>query len=149
MARKSTGAEALEKAQLELTTATTIEQFQIAQAVVMPLVLGLTLLQTSSVLGKTPGWVARARIRFINDLSNVKTPILRGGRRNSVLPLDEEIDFVSEALKASGPYKRPAKVLKNALEKRLQRTVAVSTAYKLLARVETARRIEIAAITRK
>ena len=114
MARKPTGTEALAQALLNLTTATTIEQFQLAQAVVMPLVLGLTLTETASIMGKTPGWVARARIGFIKKSSEKKAPKSQGGRRNSLLSFDEEIDFVARANARGNPWLPPATVLNGA-----------------------------------
>lgn len=79
MARKPTGNEALEKAQQDLISATTINQLQVAQAVVMPLLLGLTLTETASVIGKTAGWVARSRISYIKKFSEAKVSEGRAG----------------------------------------------------------------------
>jgi hypothetical protein len=149
MARKSTGTEALAKAQVDLISATTIEQFQVAQAVVMPLVLGLTLAETASVMGRTPGWVARARINYIKRALEKKTPKPQGGRRNSLLTHDEEIDFVARANIHGNPWLKTAVALKKALDKHLGRKVAMSTAYKMIGRVEQARKQEIDAIPDK
>lgn len=140
MARKPTGSNVLEKARLELTSATTLEQFRIAQAVVLPLAFGMTLTETASVVGMTPGWVARARIRYIKKTTEVKEQKPKGGRRNSLLSLDDEIDFVSRAFSERGPYRSPVLNLKKAIKAKIGREPASSTVYKLIARVEHAKK---------
>lgn len=148
MARKPTGNEALEKAQLELTSATTIKQFQVAQAVVMPLLLGLTLTETASVIGKSPGWVARSRLSYIKKISEEKKPETRGGRRKPLLSLQKEFDFVAYAI-GWGEHRRVARFLTETLEKALGRPVAISTSYRMIERVKKARGTELKAEVQK
>ena len=115
----------------------------------MPLVLGLTLAETASVIGKTPRCVARARIRFIERISSVKTPLPRGGRRNALLTPSEEIDMVLKFSRYHARVRlwepRPGEIKKQ-LDKQLGRNVALSTVYKMIERVENARKIEIDAL---
>lgn len=136
MARKSTGHEALTQARSELLTAETVEQLRVAQAVVFPLDLGISLSRTAEMIGKTPGWVARARICYISNYKNAELPGLRGGRRNNLLPPDEEIEFVKAALlEPRARSVSDVNALKFALEKRVGRRIALSTAYNILDRV--------------
>ena len=138
MARKPTGIEALEQARHDLLGATSVEQFRVAQAVILPLELGISLARTAELIGMTPGWVARARIRYIYLYNNVELPAARGGRHNNLLAPDEEIDFVEAALR--GPTRDRSisdiQALKSALEKRLRRHIALSTAYNILNRAK-------------
>lgn len=142
MARRLTGTEALDKAKQELISATTVKQFQVAQSVVMPLLLGLTLAETASVIGKSPGWVARSRLSYIKDSSEGKKPERRGGRRNSMLSLQREFDFVAYAI-GRGGFHGAARVLSETLKTKLDRRVAISTAYRMIERVKKTRGIEL------
>jgi hypothetical protein len=148
MTRRLTGNEALEKAKLELISATTVKQFQVAQAVVMPLLLGLTLTETASVIGKSPGWVARSRLSYIKSFSQAKKPEGRGGRRNPLLSLQKEFDFVAYAI-GFGGFHGAARLLSEMLEKKLGRPVAISTAYRMIERVEKTRGIELEAVVQE
>lgn len=139
MARKPTGIEALEQARHDLLGATSVEQFRVAQAVILPLELGISLARTAELIGMTSGWVARARIRYIYLYNNAEIPAPRGGRRNNLLAPEEEIDFVEAALR--GPTRDRSisdiQALKSALEKRLGHDrFALSTAYNILNRVK-------------
>lgn len=136
MARNPTGNEALAQARSDLLTAETVAELRVAQAVVFPLDLGISLTRTAELIGKTPGWVARARISYISNHKNAELPGLRGGRRNNLLPPDEEIEFVKAALLEPRVQSISDVIaLKFALEKRVGRRIALSTAYNILDRV--------------
>jgi len=142
MARKSTGTEALEKAQQDLISATTINQLQVAQAVVMPLLLGLTLTETASVIGKTAGWVARSRISYIKKFSEATVSEGRGGRRNSLLTLDQELYYVAYAIAMAGRW-GAARLLREIFKEHRDLTVARSTAIRIIERVERTRKTDL------
>ncbi len=137
MARRSTGIEALEQARHDLHCATSVEQLRVAQSVILPLDLGISLARTANLIGVTPGWVARARIRYIHLYNYGEIADTRGGRRNNLLAPDEEIDFVEAALRGPGRnhWLSDVQALKSALETRVKRRIALSTAYNILNRV--------------
>lgn len=144
MGRLPSGSEALDQARLDLTNASSVHQLRAAQAVVFPLDLGLSLTATAKLIGMTPGWVARARVRYIQLHKNGKKPEIRGGRRNNLLTLDEEVEIVRAAIsKQRNTWDSLVVTLRKELERRLQqrspqrspRTVALSTAYNILNRV--------------
>jgi len=55
MARKASGADQLDQALLALRTAQTADELRAAQAVVLPLALGLSLRQTAQAIGRSVG----------------------------------------------------------------------------------------------
>ncbi len=65
MARTASGTEVLKQAQRALREAKTVEELRQAQAVVLPLLLGVSTQQTASVLGVSKGWACQLRRRFI------------------------------------------------------------------------------------
>jgi len=139
MARRPTGTVVLEQARLDLYAAKTVKQLRVAQAVVFPLDLGIDLARTSELIGMTPGWVARARVRYISLYTIGKKADTRGGRRNNLLTPDEEKEFVRNALlRHRYSWDTLAIGLKEALDKKLHRGVALSTAYNILDRVKRA-----------
>jgi len=56
MGRRASGGEFLEQAKACLTEARTVEALRQAQAVVLPLELGLSLEQTAQAIGVSVGW---------------------------------------------------------------------------------------------
>ncbi|SFM82331.1 hypothetical protein SAMN05421863_105712 [Nitrosomonas communis] len=56
MARVASGKEVLEQAKALLVNARTIEELNQAQAVVLPLELGLSMEQTATAIGTSIGW---------------------------------------------------------------------------------------------
>lgn len=99
MARRPTGAEALERAREAVKTAETVNELRAAQAVLLPLEFGLNLGQTGEVLGRTPAWVSRTRRAFI--LETLETPggrPGRGGRRHALMPSEDELALVKRAM---------------------------------------------------
>jgi len=136
MARKARGRDLLEQAKGCLSKAKTAEELRQAQAVVMPLEFGLSMEQTARAIGVSTGWACQLRNRFIREggISQKDKP-LRGGRRRENMSLEEEETFLA-------PFFDSAKVggilvvseIKNALEQRLGRNVALASAYNLLHR---------------
>jgi hypothetical protein len=136
MARHPTGYEALEAAKLDILNATTVKQMRVAQAVVLPLELRISLAQTAAMIGMTPGWVARTRVRYIAKHSCSHMLDSRGGRRNFLVTPDEEEKMVAEVLKNRRNYWRlPVHALRNKLNAKVGREIALSTTYNILNRV--------------
>lgn len=133
MARKASGKDVLEAAKVQLAKAKTAEQLRQAQAVVLPLEFGLSLEQTAKAIGLSVGWACQLRTRFVREGSCVQST--RGGRRRENLTREEEAAFLA-------PFFEKAKVggilivgeIKQALDTRLGRTVALASAYNLLHR---------------
>jgi transposase len=102
----------------------------------MPLEFGLSIEQTARAIGVSPGWACQLRNRFIREggIHREDKP-LRGGRRRVNMSLEEEEAFLA-------PFFDKAKVggilvvneIKNALDQRLGRNVALASAYNLLHR---------------
>jgi len=136
MARKARGRDLLEQAKGCLSKAKTVEELRQAQAVVMPLEFGFSIEQTARAIGVSPGWACQLRNRFIRDggIPGEGKPS-RGGRRRENMSLAEEKAFLA-------PFFEKAKVggilvvseIKDALDQRLGRNVALASAYNLLHR---------------
>jgi transposase len=136
MARKARGRDLLEQARGCLSKAKTAEELRQAQAVVLPLEFGLSIEQTAQAIGVSTGWACQLRNRFIREGGISKgDKLLRGGRRRANMSLEEEQAFLA-------PFFDNAKVggilvvseIKNALDQRLGRNVALASAYNLLHR---------------
>jgi len=135
MARKARGRDILEIAKIQLSKAKTAAVLRQAQAVVFPLEYGMSLEQTAAAIGVSPGWACQLRNRFMKEgnVSEGKKP--RGGRHRSHMRIEEEEAFLF-------PFFEKAKVggilvvseIKEALDKRLGRQVALASAYNLLHR---------------
>ena len=133
MARKASGKDVLDAAKAHLAKAKTAEQLRQAQAVVLPLEFGLSLEQTAKAIGLSVGWACQLRTRFAREGGCVQST--RGGRRRENLTREEEAAFLA-------PFFEKAKVggilvvgeIKQALDARLGRTVALASAYNLLHR---------------
>jgi transposase len=136
MARTARGSDLLEQARGILSKAKTAEELRQAQAVVMPLEFGFSIEQTARAIGVSPGWACQLRNRFIRDggIPGEGKPS-RGGRRRENMSPAEEKAFLA-------PFFEKAKVggilvvseIKDALDQRLGRNVALASAYNLLHR---------------
>lgn len=137
MARPFTGdEETIETAQIAILQATTMDELRQAQAVLLPLLYGLSLKQTAQVIGVSLGWACQLRRRFITGrfvgASGAPAP---GGRKRQNMSVEQEREFLA-------PFIEQAQTggvlvvgqIKAALDKRLGRTVALSSTYKLLHR---------------
>lgn len=158
MARRSAGWEVLEAAQEQLRNPATVDALRIAQAVVLPLQLGLTLEQTGQAVGASAAWVARKRRDFIAATGSPEEARLtrpRGGRRNQLLEASEEDAFMMKVcdgyvdlhkrwlvqLDGGKRTVRPDQVWKpvrhyvqQALVERVGRQVPMSSVYNLMCR---------------
>ena len=136
MARRASGEEWLNEAKACLAKAKTVEELRQAQAVVLPLEFGLSLQQTAQAIGVSVGWACQLRRRFVREGGASGPSRTRpGGRRRENMSREEEALFLA-------PFFEKAKVggilivgeIKQALDARLGRKVALASAYNLLHR---------------
>ena len=137
MARPFTGdEETIEIAQIAIGQATTLDELRQAQAVLLPLLYGLSLEQTAQVIGLSPGWACQLRRRFIaGRFVGAAGAPAAGGRRRQNMTIEQEREFLAPFIEQA----RNGGILvvgqiKAALDKRLGRTVALSSTYNLLQR---------------
>lgn len=154
MGRKPTGVEVVRKARRNVVMAKTTAELRIAQAVLLPLVLGLSLAETAQAVGRSRAWVSVQRRRFIQGEAqgNLKPKLTKGGRRNEILRKEDEHSFVmdacvskadaissfrgrSEGVNHEEIFSSVARYLNRALETHRNERVAMSTVYKLMNRV--------------
>jgi transposase len=137
MARKASGADQLEVAKELLKKAKTVEDLRAAQAIALPLMLGLSLEQTAMVIGRSVGATCTMRNRFVRVLSGERkaTRSKREMRNRAKASLAREAQILDEVLseaKTGGVVIVPP--LKPAIEAKLGQTLALSTVYQMLAR---------------
>jgi transposase len=136
MGRRSGGHDLLAVAKASLSKAKTIEGLRKLQAVVLSLEYGLTLEQTAQVTGVSVGWVSQLRNRFIQEGGSFDNERpRRGGRYRQNMNREEEERFLAPFIaKASSRGILVVSEIKEALDRRLGRKVALSSAYNLLHR---------------
>lgn len=129
--------DAVERANLIISNPSSIEEFQIAQAFLLPL-MGLSLEQTGQVLGRDRYWVSRSRSRFLRNLPPPKT---HGGRRNAYFSERQEYELVRDAVaeetvrRATSCYDFSLRVvLRGKLEQAIKRPIDESTISDMLDR---------------
>jgi hypothetical protein len=135
MARTPSGHQLLEKAKELLASARTAKDVRQAQAVILPLEFNMSLDQASAITGISKNWVCHLRTEFIHAEGNIERKKSHGGRRRENLSRTEESLFLA-------PFIEKAKVggilivseIKDAMEVRLGRPVALASAYNLLHR---------------
>jgi transposase len=135
MGRTAKGGDQLQAAYEAITGARTMEQLRMAQAVVLPLVCGLDMAETARVLGVSRGWASQLRGRFPRGKRIADNAVPRGGRYHAYLTPEEEVLFLQpylETARRGGVLVVPP--LKVALEKHLNRPVALSSVYRMLHR---------------
>jgi transposase len=137
MARPVTGDdETVRLAQQAISQAQTIEQLRQAQAVLLPLVYGLSLEHTAQVIGVSVSWACQLRRRFIAGrmvgAPDAPTP---GGRKRENMSVEQEREFLAPFIaKAQTGGVLVVGEIKAALDQRLGRPVALASAYNLLHR---------------
>ena len=136
MARIASGGEFLEQAKEFLANAKTVGELRQAQAVVLPLELGLSMEQTAAAIGVSVGWACQLRTRFIRDggQPDPGRPT-RGGRRRENLSREEEAAFLAPFMeKASAGGILVVSEIKQTLDARLKRKTSLAATYNLLHR---------------
>jgi transposase len=126
----------LAQAKARVAKAKTVEELRQAQAVLLPLEFDLTLEQTATAIGVSTGWACRLRTRFIRaGGKRGEDKPTRGGRRRENMTPEEEMAFLAPFF-AKGAARGILVVteIKQALEARLGRKVALASVYNLLHR---------------
>ena len=137
MARKASGADQVASARELLRTAKTADELRTAQAVLLPLELGLSLAQTAQVIGRSVGATCNLRTRYCKVARREReAPRSKRALRNRAkATLECEAQILDEVLQGAmrgGVVVVPP--LKAKVEKRLGKPVALSTLYRMLAR---------------
>ena len=137
MARPFTGDdETIDIAQVAITQAKTVEELRQAQAVLLPLLYGLSLEQTAQVIGVSLGWACQLRRRFIaGRFVGAAGAPEAGGRKRQNMTIAQEREFLAPFIaQAQTGGVLVVGQIKAALDKRLGRAVGLSSTYNLLHR---------------
>jgi hypothetical protein len=135
MARTAGGHSLLDRAKHLLANAKTVKELRQAQSVILPLELNLSLDQTSAVTGISKRWVSSLRTEFIRANGVIESKASRGGRHRENMSLAQESEFLAPFIeKAKSGGILVVGEIKEALQVRLGRTVALASAYNLLHR---------------
>ena len=136
MARIARGNEVLDSALQVIATAVSVEQLRQAQAVALPLRLGMSLRQTAEVIGLSVGWVSKQRNRFIQGKPvGDGTIAARGGSRRQNFTVEHEAALLQPFLqRAQEGGILVVGQIKPQLEAALGRPMSLSSVYALLHR---------------
>ncbi|SFM67838.1 Winged helix-turn helix [Nitrosomonas communis] len=137
MARKSSGTDQLVSAREVLKTAKTAAELRAAQAVLFPLELGISIERTAKVIGRSVRWTCSQRTRYGRIArGEEKAPRTKRELRNrAIATLEQEAQILSEILVGSAQGRVVVvPPLKEKIEERLDKPVALSTIYRMLAR---------------
>lgn len=137
MARTASGAEHIEAARKLLKTARTADELRLAQAVLLPLELGLSIEQTALAIGRSSGATCTMRTRFgkvaTGQMSSPRSKRQLRNRANTGLDRERQIlDEVLPDAANGGVVVIPR--IKPAIEAKLGKTLALSSVYRMLAR---------------
>jgi transposase len=116
-----------------------VNELRQAMSILLPAELGCTLEESASVLGVSRATIPRLQAKFRNRCPEVltaqSTKMRWGGRRRSLMTLEEEKEFLRPwAEQASQGHVLVQSPIRAALSQRLGRPVAVSVVYNLLSR---------------
>lgn len=137
MARKAGGKEQLEAAKVLLKKARTADELRAVQAFVLPLMLGWDLKQTAVVIGRSIGITSTMRTNFAKKLSGEKEVIRskRELRNRANVSFDDEAQILKDVMKqAARDHVVVIPPLKQMVEARLGKPIALTTLYTMLAR---------------
>jgi transposase len=137
MARPASGIDQIETARSSLKNAKTADRLRAAQAVLLPLELGLTLEQTAQAIGRSVGATCRMRTSFCAIASGKRAPAQAKTalRNRAKATLEQEaaaLDKVLHDAHLGGVIIIPR--LKPLIEKELGKTMALSGLYRMLHR---------------
>lgn len=137
MARIAGGADQLEAAKVLLKKAKTADELRTAQAVVLPLVYGLNMKQTAAAIGRSVGRTCTMRTQFTGKVSGKKEVIRskRELRNRANVAFEREAQILKEVMRQAvrdGVVVIPP--LKQMVEARLGKSIALTTLYSMLAR---------------
>jgi hypothetical protein len=136
MARRAGGADQLASARELLRTAKTADELRTAQAVLLPLELGLSLEQTAKAIGRSVGATCNIRTRYCKVAHREReAPQPKRALRNRAnATLEREAQILDEVLEDATRGGVVVPPLKEKVEERLGKVVALSTIYRMLAR---------------
>ena len=128
--------ELIDAARESVERASTADELRAAQAVLLPGFYGFTLNEAAQLIGRSRATVTRLQARFKALSAGGEMPGRKwGGRRCSYLTLREEEEFLAGFLKeASEGGVLEVRRIKLAYEKKIGKTVAKTTIYRMLAR---------------
>lgn len=137
MARLASGEQHVVAARALLKNAKTADELRLAQAVLLPLELGLSLEQTAACIGRSVGATCSMRTRFGKVAEGkISAPRSKKTLRNRAhADLEQEalaLDAVMVEANAGGIVVIPR--IKKSLEAQLGKTLALSTVYRMLER---------------
>ena len=139
MARpRRTDKKLVKRAEKAVAQATSLQELRAAQAVLLPAIMGTTLAETAALLGVGRATVARLQGDFRQAKKPKGAPATQrnwGGRRNALLTVEEEEEFLApwlEQARTGGVL--VVSPLRAALAQRLGKRVKASVVYRLLAR---------------
>jgi transposase len=137
MARPASGLAHIEAARALLRSAKSADQLRLAQAVLLPLELGLSLEQTASCIGRSVGATCAMRMRFAKvQEGRLEAPRGKTELRNrAVASLSKEaqvLDDVMSAASTGGVIVIPR--LQKQIQEALGTKVSLSTVYRMLER---------------
>ena len=121
-----------------VTQAANLQELRAAQSVLLLAIMGATLTETAALLGLGRATVARLQVGFRQSSKPVSASAKRrnwGGRRNALLTVEEEKEFLApwlEQARAGGML--VVSPLRAALVQELGKPVKPSVVYRLLAR---------------
>jgi transposase len=128
------GKEVLVKAQGLLKKTTDADELRILQAVVFPLVNGMSTEETARAIGRSYSWATRARNEFIRNAGIVRKS-RKKIRNRALMTLDAEKAFLAPFFEDARQGEILAvSALHHALEQHLGRKVTVATMNNLLRR---------------
>ena len=137
MARTASGAKHIEAARKLLKTARTADDLRLAQSVLLPLELGLSIEQTALAIGRSRGATCTMRTRFgkvaAGQMAAPRSKRQLRNRANTDLERERQIlDEVLPDAATGGVVVIPQ--IKPVIEAKLGKTLAPSTVYRMLAR---------------
>jgi transposase len=137
MARIASGLEHIEAARKLLKTARTADDLRLAQSVLLPLELGLSIEQTALAIGRSSGATCTMRTRFskvaAGEMAAPRSKRQLRNRANTDLERERQIlDEVLPDAATGGVVVIPR--IKPAIEAKLGKTLALSSVYRMLAR---------------
>ena len=137
MSRPASGAQQLELARAQVKSARSAAQLRAAQAVLLPLELGLSLEQTAVAVGRSVGATCRMRITFCAVASGKQAPAraktaLRNHAKATLAEEAAALDKVLHDAQRGGVVIIPR--LKAQIEAALGKTMALSGIYRMLHR---------------
>ncbi|GHT91857.1 hypothetical protein AGMMS49545_08480 [Betaproteobacteria bacterium] len=137
MARKASGADQIATARDLLRTAKTADELRTAQAVLLPLELGLSLELTAKVIGRSVGATCKLRTRYCEVARHERNaPQSKRALRNRAhATLEREGQILDEVLAEAaqgGVVVVPP--LREKIAGRLGKSISLATIYRMLAR---------------